>query len=71
MPVHLTTEPPAPQLLLTPRAAAASLSVSQRTLWSLTHPRGPIRAVRIGRAVRYATDALRDYVVSQQRGGDR
>jgi hypothetical protein len=62
------TEPPVPQLLLTPRAAAAALFVSERTLWGLTAPRGPIPAVRIGRAVRYDLEALR-YYIAVQRGG--
>lgn len=44
---------PAPQaLLLKPVDAAASLSISPRTLWTLTD-RGEIRCIRIGRAVRY------------------
>jgi excisionase family DNA binding protein len=62
---------PALQLLLTPRAAAAALSVSERTLWALTHPRGPIPVVRLGRAVRYSLSALHEYVqAAQQRGGE-
>jgi excisionase family DNA binding protein len=55
-------------LLLTPREAAEALAVSERTLWSLTWPRGPIRAVRIGRSVRYAPDALRAWVDAQSDG---
>jgi excisionase family DNA binding protein len=58
------------QMLLTPRAAAAALAVSPRTLWGLTAPRGPIPAVRLGRAVRYPTDALRAWIAAQQRGGE-
>ena len=42
-----------PRLLLTAKEAAAALGVCEKTLWSLTDPRGPIRCVRIGRAVRY------------------
>ena len=55
-----------PKLLLTAREAAAALSISARSLWGMTHPRGPIPAVRIGRSVRYdkrdllaAIDALK------------
>jgi hypothetical protein len=58
-------------LLLTPRAAAAALSVSPRTLWGLTAPRGPIPVVRLGRAVRYPTGALRAWIAAQQRGGEQ
>jgi excisionase family DNA binding protein len=69
---HLNDRPEAqaPQLLLTTHAAAAALSVSERTLWTLTHPRGPIPAVRIGRSVRYPVDALRAWIAAQQRGGE-
>jgi excisionase family DNA binding protein len=68
--LHDRPEAQAPQLLLTARAAAAALSVSERTLWTMTHPRGPIPAVRIGRAVRYPVDALRAWIAEQQRGGE-
>jgi excisionase family DNA binding protein len=61
--------PAAPQLLLTARAAAVALSVSARTLWAMTHPRGPLPAIRIGRAVRYSAEALRAWIAAQQRGG--
>jgi hypothetical protein len=60
-----------PLLLLTPRAAAAALSVSARSLCGITAPRGPIRAVRIGRAVRYDVGALRDHIAAQQQTGGR
>lgn len=53
--------PPAP-LLIDPRAAAAMLAVSARTLWALTAPRGPIPAVRVGRLVRYRPDDLAEWV---------
>ena len=45
--------PPPPQLLLTIDQAAQALQICQRKLWSLTSPRGPISAVKIGRSVRY------------------
>ncbi|HEY1378989.1 MAG TPA: helix-turn-helix domain-containing protein [Gemmataceae bacterium] len=67
-----TTVPPnpaPPALLLTPRAAAAALAVSPRTLWGLTAPRGPIPAVKIGRSVRYSAEALRAWIAAQQKGG--
>jgi excisionase family DNA binding protein len=38
--------------ILTPLEAAAWLRVSRRTLWTLTHRDG-LRALRIGRAIRY------------------
>jgi hypothetical protein len=54
-------------LLLTLRQAAAALSVSERTLWALTYPRGPIPAVRLGRAVRYDVLDLRAFIEAQKR----
>ena len=53
-------------LLLRPREAATRLSISERQLWSQTHPRGPIPAVRIGNCVRYSPDALQLYINKQQ-----
>ena len=48
-------------MLLTARQAARILSISERTLWSLTKDR-QIPAVRIGRAVRYDPGDLRRWI---------
>jgi predicted DNA-binding transcriptional regulator AlpA len=56
--VELTT----PQRLLKRRAAAATLSVSERTLFSLSYPRGPIPVVRVGRSVRYDPRDLEEWI---------
>ncbi len=53
------------KLLLTPREAAETLSVCEKSLWSLTAPRGPIKSVRLGRSVRYSVDALREFISQQ------
>ena len=58
-----------PRLLLRGRDAAEALSVSPRKLWALTEPRGPIRCIRIGRAVRYDVRDLRAWINSQKEGG--
>lgn len=50
------------QILFTPREAAKALRMSEKTLWSMTAPRGPIRSVRLGRSVRYLADDLRQAV---------
>ncbi len=56
-----------PQMLLTPREAAKALTISEKTLWSLSVPRGPIPVVRLGaRSVRYTRAALCHYVEQQQ-----
>ncbi len=59
----------APPLALRTDAAAKSLGISPRKLWELTN-RGEIPHVRIGRAVVYPVDALRDWLAEQaERGG--
>ena len=67
--------PPAPigaDVLLIPASAAAKLlSVSERTLYAMTAPRGPIVSVRIGRAdsgnprVLYSVERLRKWIAAQ------
>ena len=57
-------------LLLTPRDAAQTLAVCERSLWAMTAPRGPIPCVRIGRSVRYAIDDLRSFIERQKNGGE-
>jgi len=59
------------RLLLKPREAAATLSISERQLWANTQPRGPIPCIRIGGCVRYSPDALQAHISGQQEGGDR
>jgi excisionase family DNA binding protein len=61
-----TATPPLPEtapdrLLLTPRQAAAALSISERTLWQLTRDRA-LPCVRIGRSVRYARNDLLAFI---------
>lgn len=60
-----TAPAPTPRLL-TVREAAETLSISPRKLWELTAG-GKLRAVRIGRAVRYAHDDLVAFI-SECRG---
>ena len=50
------------KLLLSNRQAADVLSVSPRTLWGLTSPRGPIPCIKIGNRVLYPYEALREWV---------
>ncbi len=54
------------RLLLKSRQAAEILSLSERTLWANTQPRGSIPVVRIGNCVRYAPRALERYIADQQ-----
>ena len=64
-------------LALRPREAAQALSISERTLWALTAPRGPIPCVRIGhgkrKSVLYPVPGLQNYLAEQAEaanGGD-
>lgn len=59
----LQNEPP--RLLLTAREAADALSVCEKSLWSLTAPRGPIKCVRLGRSVRYSVTTLQEFIAQQ------
>jgi len=58
-------------MLVTVRQAASALSVSERTLWAISAPRGPIPVVRIGRSVRYDPGDLREWLEAQKIGGPR
>ena len=58
------TPSPTPTLALRPRDAARAIGLGQRKLWSLTSPRGPIRCVRIGRAVRYPVASLEEFLAA-------
>jgi len=55
-----------PRLLLSVREAAQALSICEKSLWNLTQPRGPLPAVRIGRAVRYAVADLQAFCESKK-----
>jgi hypothetical protein len=70
MPTTLS-DPSESVLLLTRAVAAKLLSLSQRTLWSRTFPRGPIPCVNIPgtRAIRYRLAALKDFIEANERGG--
>lgn len=61
------TEGIAPKLLNS-RDAAKMLAISERTLWSLTAPRGPLPAVRIGSSVRFDVKDLDTYIEAQKKG---
>lgn len=56
------------KLLLSVREAAAALSVCEKSLWSMTEPRGNLACVRIGRRVLYSVDDLRHWI-DQKKGG--
>ena len=57
-----------PVLSLRPTKAAKALDISERLLWSKTNA-GEIPCVRIGSAVLYPVDLLREYLNRQAKGG--
>ena len=63
MPSNIPSPDP---LAVRSREAARLLSISERTLWSLTAPRGPIPVVRLGGAVLYVVESLRRYLAEAQ-----
>jgi excisionase family DNA binding protein len=62
----MTTTDTSPGLLLKTPEAARALCISERTLWALTQPRGPIPVVRFGRSIRYSRDALVAWIASAE-----
>lgn len=58
------------RLLIPAREAAAALSICEKTLWSMTEPRGDLPAVRVGRRVLYDPDDLRRWIDAQKKGGE-
>jgi len=63
--------PPIPPLLLNTRDAAATLSISERNLWSNTAPRGRrIPCVRLNGRVLYSVAALQRWIAEQEGAGE-
>lgn len=58
-----------PKMLLTPREAAAALSVSERHLFTLTKRDG-LRVVRLGRSVRYRVSDIENWLAERARTGE-
>jgi len=59
--------PKVTQLLLSQREAARNLGICEKTLWSVTAPRGSVPVVRIGRCIRYSPDDLRAWIEEKKK----
>lgn len=59
-----------PALALRPKEAAKAIGIGERLLWSMTN-RGEIPHVRVGRAILYPVDLLRDWLAQRAKGGNR
>lgn len=55
------SEPETPLLAMRSREAAKALGISERLLWEWTD-KGVIPHIRIGKAIRYPVDSLRDWL---------
>jgi hypothetical protein len=60
--------PPSECLLWDVREGSRQLSVSTKTLWNHTMPRGSIPCVRVGQRVLYDPNDLREWI-ARQKGG--
>ena len=58
------------KLLISARQAAADLSICEKTLWSMTAPRGPIPVVKIGRRRLYDPNDLARFIEERKVKGD-
>lgn len=54
------------QNLLTSEKASEYLAISERKLWGLTAPRGPLPCVKLGRSIRYKLKDLDAYINAQR-----
>jgi predicted DNA-binding transcriptional regulator AlpA len=54
------------RILLSPPECAELLGYSERKLWSMTAPRGPIKCVREGRSVRYSRRAIEQFIEARE-----
>lgn len=65
----MTSNTPTAKLLLSAREAARALSICEKTLWSMTTPRGDLPCVRIGTRVLYDPADLAAWIDTKKKGG--
>lgn len=63
----MTTEFQLEKILLSKAEAAQVLSISEKKLWFLTFPRGPIMSVRLGGRVLYSPETLKAFIKEEER----
>lgn len=66
--VSAKVEPETPCLAMRSREAAKALGISERLLWEWTD-RGVVPHIRLGKAVLYPVDSLRDWLQREARLG--
>ena len=62
------TEPETPCLAMRPREAAKALGISERLLWEWTN-RGIVPHIRLGKAILYPVDSLREWLKHEAKQG--
>ncbi len=68
---NIDLKAPTPRLALRPREAALAFGIGERLLWSKTNA-GEIPHLRIGKAIVYPVDLLRNWLAEQAgKGGQR
>ena len=65
----MTSNAPTAKLLLSAKEAAQALSICEKTLWSMTTPRGTLPAVKIGTRVLYDPADLTAWINTKKEGG--
>lgn len=60
----IKSEPETPCLAMRPREAAKALGISERLLWEWTD-RGVVPHIRLGKAILYPVDSLRDWLLRE------
>lgn len=55
------------KLLVSKGEAAHLLSISEKKLWNITCPRGPVPVVRLGSRILYSVKSLRGFVQEQEK----
>lgn len=66
--MNMTQGPGTSRLLWTSQEAAEALTISERSLWLLTHE-GKIPCVRLGRSVRYDPRDIQAWIEAQKTVG--
>lgn len=54
------------KILVGIREASELVQVSERKLWSMSSPRGPVPVVRVGKLLRYNVESLRAWAAQQE-----
>ena len=52
--------------LLSVKETAKALGISDRTLWTITQPRGPLACCKIGSRVMYSPRAIERFIEEQE-----